>query len=100
MNSATDDPMKNPFGKIDNGSTMSEMWDGFRTLVLPDVGVFQTTEMQKGFYAGALCLFNWFMIQMDEDREPTEDDLIKVSNMEKEIQEFFLRNVQHDGPLS
>ena len=83
--------MRSAAEKIDAGKTMAEMWDGFSQAVLPFArpGSTQYEEMRKAFYAGGLCLFNWFMVQMDEDREPTEGDLDKVSAIEEEIRSFL-----------
>lgn len=70
---------------------MGEMWDGFAEAVIPFAprdGV-QHVEMKKAFFSGALCLFNWFMVQLDEDAEPTEGDLDKVSALDAEIRKFF-----------
>lgn len=49
----------------------------------------QHDEMEKAFYSGALCLFNWFMVQLDEGIEPTDTDLNRVSLMDAEINGFF-----------
>jgi hypothetical protein len=77
--------------KVDAGKTMAEMWDGFAETVIPFAprGSLQHEEMRKAFYSGGLCLFNWFMVQMDEDREPTDADLRKVDEIEKEIRTFL-----------
>lgn len=77
--------------KIDAGETMAEMWSGFAETVIPFApkGGTQYEEMRKAFYSGALCLFNWFMVQMDEDREPTANDLDRVSAIESEIRGFL-----------
>jgi hypothetical protein len=78
--------------KIDAGKTMAEMWDGFAEAVIPFAapGTTQHEEMRKAFYGGALCLFNWFMVQMDEGSEPTDGDLDRVSVIEAEIREFLM----------
>jgi hypothetical protein len=77
--------------KIDAGETMAEMWDGFAEAVIPFAtrGGTQYEEMRRAFYSGALCLFNWFMVQMDEDREPTAADLGRVDKIEEEIRGFL-----------
>ena len=82
--------------KIDYGKTMEEMWEGFAGAVIPHVSSssIQYDEMKKAFFSGAFCLFNWFMVQMDEDREPTEGDLDKVDTMHKELEAFMLKATQ------
>lgn len=83
--------MSDTAAKIDAGKTMAEMWEGFSEAVIPFAprGSTQYEEMRKAFYSGGLCLFNWFMVQMDEDREPTENDLDRVSKIESEIRAFL-----------
>lgn len=87
--------MKNPMEQVDAGTTMAEMWEGFITLVYPGLPAttVQYQEMQKSFYSGALCLFNWFMVQMDDDSEPTEGDLDKVSAINDEIIAFMAKSI-------
>jgi hypothetical protein len=79
--------------KIDAGKTMAEMWEGFADEVLRGVPPQspQFADMKGAFFAGGLCLFNWFMVQMDEDREPTAGDLDKVSTMHAELHGHFLK---------
>ena len=78
-------------GKIDGGKTMAEMWAGFAEAVIPfsPAGSMQHEEMRKAFYSGGLCLFNWFMVQLDPEAEPTEGDLDRVDKLEKEIRAFL-----------
>ena len=77
--------------KIDAGKTMAEMWAGFAEAVIPfsRPGSTQYEEMRKAFYSGGLCLFNWFMVQLDPEAEPTDADLAKVDVMDKEIRGFI-----------
>ena len=77
--------------KIDAGKTMAEMWSGFAEAVLPfaPAGSMQYEEMRKAFYSGGLCLFNWFMVQMDPEAEPTDNDLKRVDEIEQEIRGFL-----------
>ena len=77
--------------KIDAGKTMAEMWEGFAEAVIPFAprGTVQHEDMKKAFYSGALCLFNWFMVQMDEDRDPTENDLSRVDAIVNEIRAYL-----------
>lgn len=83
--------MSNPFEQVDSGKTMAEMWQGFAAIVLPFApeGTIQHDEMRKAFYSGALCLFNWFMVQLDEGVEVTDNDLSRVERMSNEIQSFL-----------
>jgi hypothetical protein len=87
--------MTNPqaAAKMDAGKTMAEMWNGFAGVTMQhvDLASGQYRDMKNAFYSGALCLFNWMMVQMDDDREPTEADLDKVSAMCREIHAHFAR---------
>lgn len=80
-----------PNQKLDKGETMATMWAGFDAKCLGGCSDLQRAEMEKAFYAGALCLFHWFMVQLDPEAEPTDNDMAKVSAMEKEIDAFFER---------
>lgn len=77
--------------KLDRGTTMAEMWDGFAQKVIPFAapGTVQYQEMRKAFYSGALVLFNWFMVQLDEGTEPTDADMSRVGTIDAEIHAFF-----------
>jgi hypothetical protein len=77
--------------KIDAGKSMAEMWEGFSEAVIPFApkGSIQHEEMRKAFYSGGLCLFNWFMVQLDPDTEPTEADLARTEALEQEIRAYL-----------
>jgi hypothetical protein len=76
--------------KLNHGETMAEMWDGLRDSTIPrDAPPIQIQEMRNAFYAGAFCLFNWFMAQMSEGDEPTDPDLAKVSALSDELEAYF-----------
>lgn len=85
--------MKTPNQQIDRGESMAEMWAGFAAKLLPFAppGSLQYEEMRKAFYAGGLCLFNWFMVQMEEGEEATDSDLNRVSLLQAELSGFFER---------
>ncbi|HEX5213299.1 MAG TPA: hypothetical protein VFW22_16360 [Pseudolabrys sp.] len=77
--------------KVDQGETVADMWEGFFLLTMTHVArdSVQYREMRNAFYAGTLCLFNWFMVQLDADTEPTDDDMARVSRIHDEIQAFM-----------
>jgi hypothetical protein len=85
--------MKTPTQKVDRGQTMAEMWDGYQRMALPfsGPGKVRYNIAQAAFYSGALCLFNWFMVQLDDGTEPTNDDMDRVSKLESEIETYFTR---------
>jgi len=90
---------KTPEEQVDKGQTMAEMFEGFRRMVFPDLPLTsaQYTDIRSTFYAGALSLFNWFMVQMDEDREPTDSDLDKVTAMANELQSYGLDIIERSN---
>lgn len=65
---------------------------GFRDLmahVYPrGVGEEQYSDLRKFFFAGASFLFAKMLNQMDDDREPTKEDLEFMSRVAKEIKAF------------
>lgn len=83
--------MNDPVHNLDKGETVAEMFSGYANMVYPmlDKASIQYVETEKAFYAGALCLFNWMMVQLDSDEEPTEADLDRVSKIDEEIRAFF-----------
>ncbi len=89
-----------PAEKIDRGETLAAMWEGFaETVVLPHVpkGSPLYSNARDAFYAGALCLFNWFTTQMDPGEEPTDDDMARVEAMHDEIHEYMAQ--RRKGPV-
>lgn len=65
---------------------------GFRDLmahVYPrGVGEEQYSDLRNFFFAGASFLFVKLLNQMDEDREPTKEDMEFMSRVAKEIETF------------
>jgi len=51
----------------------------------PDI---QKVEMRKAFFAGALHLFQSVMSVLDEDREPTPNDLAVMAKLNDELDQF------------
>jgi hypothetical protein len=87
--------MKTPEDKIDGGETMAEMFEGFAEQIMPDVAKNgpQYADMKGAFFAGGLCLFNWFMVQLEEGSEVTDTDLQRVSKMNIELHSFFTEGI-------
>jgi len=83
--------MPTPWELVDQGATMEDMWKGFAMISIPilKAGDIQYDEMKKAFYSGALCLFNWIMVQMDPQAEVTAGDINKVTVIDAEIRAFF-----------
>lgn len=61
-------------------------FDSYRSLVIPkNAPDIQVKECRYAFYAGAAMLFEAMMMIMDDDREPTEDELNKMQAIQKEL---------------
>ena len=61
-------------------------WLALRMLVIsPSASEVQLREMRFAFFSGAQHLFASILAVMDEDREPTPDDLKKMDLIDKEL---------------
>jgi hypothetical protein len=60
-------------------------WLSFLEFVPPNTTAQQVNLLKLAYYCCAEHLFNSIMTIMDEDREPTENDLKKMSLLQKEI---------------
>jgi hypothetical protein len=64
-------------------------WELYRSLVLPpDALPAQVSECQKAFYAGANCLFDLLMEDIEPGQGPTDRDVQKLQNIRDELGEF------------
>jgi hypothetical protein len=85
----------------DDGKLIEGGWIGFRIAVdLIDAPPDQLDEMRKAFMAGAAHLFSSIMNVLDEDAEPTEADMRRMSLIHDELQRFgdeLLRDLPTQG---
>lgn len=73
----------------DQGKIIEGGWIGFRMIVLPqDASPDQLAEMRKAFFAGAAHLFASVLAVLDDDREPTERDLKRMTQIHLEVEAF------------
>lgn len=73
----------------DQGKLIEAGWIGLRLAAIPtDAPEIQLQEMRNAFFAGAQHLFSSIMTIMDEDREPTEADLERMSLISNELDVF------------
>lgn len=73
----------------DKGKLIEAGWVGLRLAAIPqDAGKLQLQEMRKAFFAGAQHLFSSIMTILDEDREPTDEDLRRMSLISDELESF------------
>jgi hypothetical protein len=75
---------------LDQGKLIEAGWVGYRLAVMPpDVGKVQLDETRIAFFAGAQHLFGTIMNAMEEGEEPTDNDLRRMDNVDKELQAFL-----------
>ena len=64
-------------------------WASYQKCVIPeDASPVQIKETRQAFFSGAAVLFWTLMTGLDEDREPTDDDMRKMEDLQKEIDAF------------
>lgn len=74
----------------DKGLLIEAGWIGLRIACIPpDASELQLDEMRGAFFAGAQHLFSSMMSILDEDREPTENDLRRMDLIDKELRAFI-----------
>lgn len=73
----------------DNGKLIEAGWIGLRLAAVPlDAPAIQLDEMRKAFFAGAQHLFASIMTILDEEREPTDEDLRRMDQIDTELRSF------------
>lgn len=63
-------------------------WNGYLALLPKDAGEVQIRETRQAFYGGAAVLFETMLRMLDPGSEPTENDMRRMSDIQKELQEF------------
>ena len=75
---------------IDGGKLIEAGWISLRIAAIsPKAGPDQLDEMRMAFFAGAQHLFGSIMQALDEDAEPTDDDLRRMDQINAELQIFI-----------
>lgn len=85
---------------VDEGRLMEAGWIGLRLATgLEFAPADQLREMRMAFFAGAQHVFHTIMTIMDEDSEPTEDDLRRMELIDAELQAFIrdFTGAKHDA---
>lgn len=73
----------------DDGKLIEAGWVGLRLAAIPlDAPAVQLNEMRKAYMAGAQHLFSSIMTMMDDNAEPTEADLRKLSLIAAELEAY------------
>ena len=70
----------------DRGQIIELGWLALRDLTLQDAPEVQVREMRKAFFAGAQHLFASIVNILDDDAEPTEDDIRRMEMIHVELE--------------
>jgi hypothetical protein len=69
--------------------SIAEQWDDFSLRVgLYNVSPIQRQEMRRAFYGGAASILSSLVMGLDEDHEPTEEDMEYISSLHQEMSQF------------
>lgn len=75
---------------IDQGKIVEAGWVSYRLVVLsPAADKVQLEETRLAFFAGAQHLFGSIMTALDDDKEPTDNDLSRMNQIHEELQTFL-----------
>ena len=73
----------------DKGLIIEAGFIGYRKFVMEaDAGPFQVLETRRAFFAGAQHLFGSIMGILDPGSEPTDADLARMDNIDRELRRF------------
>lgn len=73
-------------------TSLSQAWATFERMVLPDSAPNdQRREMRRAWYAGVDWMLNSIIGELDEESEPTADDLAYMESIHAELVEFAQR---------
>lgn len=75
---------------IQEGKLIEAGFIGLRLAAIPaTASKDQLEDMRVAFFAGAHHLFNSIMHVLDDDREPTEADMARMSRIHEELEVFI-----------
>ena len=63
-------------------------WEGYKALLPKDASDVQIKETRQAFFGGAAVLFEALMRTLDPCEEPTDADMKKMSDIQRELNEF------------
>jgi hypothetical protein len=86
----------------DKGLLIEAGWLGLKAVWLhPETPPSQEAELRQAFFAGAQHLYGSIMGMLDPGEEPTDADLTRMENIDREleafIRDFELRHVPTQG---
>lgn len=68
---------------------LAESWATYRERVMPENAMrLQVVECRRAFYAGAESLYVGIMKGLDPGLEPTEADMARMEDLDKELKQF------------
>lgn len=73
----------------DRGQIIEGGWRAYELLTLRGTSELQRSECRKAFFFGAQHLFASVLGMMDEDKEPTAQDLERMDKLDKELKRFI-----------
>lgn len=84
----------------DNGLLIEAGWLGLKAVACPrNAPPRQVEDMRTAFFAGAQHLFSSIMTIMDADRDPTENDMRRMSQINAELERFYAEFAAKHGLL-
>ena len=82
-----------------DGKLIEAGWQSMLLLVVPkDAPPVQVSEMRKAFFMGAQHLYAALMSIMDEDAEPTDADMDKMTLIHNELEAFRMEVTNVHAP--
>jgi hypothetical protein len=83
---------------VDKGLLIEAGWVGLRMVSLPpNAPQVQVDSMRMAFFAGAQHLFSSLLSFMDEDREPTDRDMVRMAMVQSELDEYLKQFKKQHG---
>jgi len=83
---------------VDQGKLIEAGWVGMRIAAIsPEAGKLQLAEMRLAFFAGAQHLFSSIITILDEDAEPTDEDLRRMDCINTELATFLAEFEKRHG---
>jgi hypothetical protein len=75
---------------VDDGLLIEAGWVGLKLASIPETAPqVQIDEMRNAFFAGAHHLFSSIMSFLDDGREPTDNDLRRMTQVHEELDRFI-----------
>lgn len=86
---------------LDDGKFCEAGWVGFRLAAYPQgAPTAQLEALRETFFAGCQHTFHGIMTAMEPDAEPTDNDLRRMDNIDKELRVFLMEFQEKYGLIS